>query len=318
MMRLTSPATGLTRSWIRCYTLGLSRDTRVMRQQEIESDLWEHERDMRGNAWSRVEFALSVLSRLVRGMPADVFWRFQMEGPKVEIKIPFERVAGGLLLALVAMIMIVSSINGYDTNREGFESELRRLASLDSLSDNMNAVARLLTGVGLIAAAAGFYVALRERGAMLATIAAFGLVAAGALAFVAAALQLVVVELAEQYIITSPPEQGQVLVTARTVLLIGNSTVGGLLASLLLSVYSLAALTARAGLVPRWLSLLPVMSFLVLVVGSITTMAGYGNAWVLLMSVGGLILLWSIIAGLWLLFTPQEERAAAPLMSQAS
>ena len=155
MMRSMSMAAGLTRSWIRCYTLGLPSDARVARQDEIESDLWEHEHDAPHGVWPRAAWALAVLSRLLRGMPADVFWRFQLEGPKMEIKIPFERIAGALCLALVALVMIAGSINGYDPKADGFDGELRRLAALSSASDNMNAAIRLVTGIGLIGAAAG-------------------------------------------------------------------------------------------------------------------------------------------------------------------
>jgi hypothetical protein len=318
MIRTTLMATGLTRSWIRCYTLGLPREMRAARREEIESDLWEHERDTPDGVWSRLAFALAVLSRLARGVPADVFWRFQMEGPKVEINIPFERIAGGLLLALVVMMMITGSISGYDTNPNGFDNELRRLAALSSFEDNANAAIRMITGIALIGAAAGFYVALRERGAMLTTIAAFGLVASGVLALVAAALQLAFVDLAEEYVASSGAHQGELLVTARTVAMLVEGTVDGALIALLLSAYSLAALTARERLVPRWLIALPVLSVAVFAAGGIASAAGAGNAWMVLMSGVGSMLLWLIIAGAWLLFTPREERAPAQMMSRAS
>ncbi|MDP9238484.1 MAG: DUF4386 domain-containing protein [Chloroflexota bacterium] len=318
MMRTTVVAAGLTRSWIRCYTLGLSRDTRVMRQEEIESDLWEHEREAGESVRARASFALAVLSRLVRGMPADVFWRFQMEGPKVEIKIPFERVAGALLLALVALIAITGGMSGYDSKPDGFDGELRRLAAIGSFADNGNAAIRLFTGLGLIAAAAGFYVALRERGAMLATVASFALVAAGILALVAGALQLVLVDLAEEYVASSGAHQEQVKVTARTVLQVVDGTVGAAMMALLLSTYSLAVLTARERLVPRQLIALPVLSVVVFVAGGIAQLADVGNAWIVLMSGVGSMLLWLVIAGAWLLFTPREERAAQQAMSSAA
>jgi hypothetical protein len=318
MMRTTVVAAGLTRSWIRCYTLGLPRDTRMMRQDEIESDLWEHEHDVPHGVMSRMGLGLSVLSRLVRGMPADVFWRFQMEGPKVEIKIPFERIAGVLLLALVAMIMIAGSISGIDTGREGFDSELRRLAEQSSLSDNLNAGVRLITGVGLIGAAAGFYVGLRDRGPMLATIAAFGLVASGALVLVAGAMQVVFVDMAEEYVTSAGAHQEQVGVTARAVGMVVQYTVGSALLGLMASTYPLAVLTARERLVPRWLIALPVISVLAFVVGGIAGAFGAGNAWIVFMSGVGSMLLWMVIAGAWLLFTPGEERAAIQAMSSAA
>ena len=318
MMRTTVIAAGLTRSWIRCYTLGLARQAREFRQDEMASDLWEHERDTPPGFAARAVFGLAVLSRLARGMPADLFWRFQLEGPKVEINIPFERIAGGLLLALVVMIMITGTISGYDTNPNGFDGELRRLAELSSVADNVNAAARLIAGLALIGAAAGFYVALRERGAMLATIAAFGLVASGVLTLVAAALQLVFVDLAEEYVASSGAHQEQVLVTARTVALVVEGTVGGAMMALLVSAYSLAALTARERLVPRWLIGLPALSIAIFVAGGIVRAAGVQDSWIVIMSGAGSMLLWLIVAGAWLLFTRREERASAQMMSPAS
>ncbi len=318
MTRTTVMAAGLTRSWIRCYTLGLSPQARELRQDEIESDLWEHEHDLPGGFASRAAFGLAVLSRLVRGMPADLFWRFQMEGPRVEINIPFERIAGGLFLAMVAMIMITGSISGYDTNPNGFDGELRRLAGLNSFEDNANAAIRLITGLTLIGAAAGFYVALRERGAVLATIAAFGLVAAGVLALVAAALQLVFVDLAEEYVTSTGAHQEQVLVTARAVALVVEGTVGGALMALLVSTYALAVLTARERLVPRRLMALPALSVVVFVVGGIAKAAGFGDSWIVLMSGVGSVLLWLIIAGVWLLLNPRPQIAPLAAMHAAS
>jgi len=319
MMRTTLAAAGVTRWWTRCYTLGLSRDARELRRDEIESDLWEHERDAPRGVVSRAAFGLSVLSRLVRGMPADVFWRFEMEGPKVEINIPFERIAGGLLLAMVALMLITGGISGYDTSQEGFGDELRRLAALDSFEDNANAAIRLISGLGLIGAAAGFYVALRERGPVLATIAAFGLVAAGVLALAAAALQMAFVELAEEYVASSGAHQEQVRVTARGVALVVQGTVGGALMAILASGYALAVLTVRERLVPRRLIALPVLSVAVFIGGGIYRAAAGGNAsWIVLMSGVGAMVLWLVIAGAWLLFTPSEKRAPVQILSQAS
>lgn len=319
MMRTTVMAAGLARSWTRCYTLGLSRRERELRQDEIESDLWDHEHDTPGGVVSRAAFGLAVLSRLVRGMPADVFWRFQMEGPKVEINIPFERIAGGLLLALVAMMLIAGGISGYDTNPDGFDGELRRLAELSSLQDNGNAALRAITGLALIGAAAGFYVALKERGSVLSTIAAFGLVAAGVLTLIAAALQVVLVDLAEEFVSSSGAHQGQVLITARTVALLVHGTVGFALLALLASAYSLAVLAERARLVPRWLIALPALSLVIFSAGGIARAADASNAsWMVLMSGVGLIVLWLLIAGVWLMFNQREEDDSIRSMSPAA
>ena len=149
-------------------------------------------------------------------------------------------------------------------------------------------------------------------------IAAFGLVTAGVLALAAAALQLAAVDLAEEYVASSGAHQEQVLVTARGVLLVTRGTVGGALLALLLTAYSLAVLTARERLVPRWLTAIPALSLMVLIVGSTAVLAGASDSWTVMMSVGGLVLLWLIIAGTWLLFAPGEDRASVPRVSPAS
>ncbi len=319
MMRSTAMAAGLTRSWIRCYTLGLSGQTRTFRQDEIESDLWEHERDEAGGVSSPAVFGLAVMSRLVRGMPADVFWRFKMEGPKMEINIPFERMAGGLLLALVAMMLVAGGISGYDTRPDGFDGELRRLAALSSASDNANAALRTFTGLALLGAAAGFYVALKERAPVLSTIAAFGLVASGILTLIAAALQVVLVDLAEEYVSSGGAHQDQVLVTARTTAQLVQGTVGFALLALLASAYSLAVLAERSRLVPRPLIALPAMSIVVFVAGGIARAADASNgSWIVLMSGVGLMVLWLLIAGVWLMFNPAPQSAPSGVRASAT
>ena len=319
MTHTTVVAAGLTRSWTRCYTLGLSREDRDARRMEIESDLWEHEQDTPRGMRARAAFGLAVVSRLVRGMPADLFWRLQMEGPKMQINIPFERVAGGLLLALVALILIAGSIGGYNTDPNGFDGELRRAAALKSYEDNMNAAIRMITGLGLIGAAAAFYATLRERAPLLTTIAAFGLVAAGVLALVAAALHLAFVDLAEEYVSTGGASHEQLLITARTVALVVEATVGFTLIALVGSTYALAVLTARERLVPRGLMVLPALSVTAFVAGGIASAAfGVGNSWIVFMSGGAAMILWLVIAGAWLLLTPRDGAAPRAAMSPAA
>ena len=308
-------AAGVTRFWVNVYTRGLSRDDRGCRRDEIESDLWEHQRDGGASDIAPAAVAIEVIGRVVRGIPADVLWRFRMEGPKMEINIPFERVAGALLLALVAMMVVTGAISGYDTNPDGFDQELTRLADLNALADNMNVVFRLFTGLGLIGAAAGFYVALHRRSHALSAIAAFGLVAAGVLALVAGALQIAFVDLAEEYVSTSGARQEQVLVTARAVALVVEATTFSAFVALLLGTYTLAVLLGRERLVPRWAIGLPALSAGLLVTLGIANAFGAGDDATWLAVMGGALceILWLLIAGFYLIFKPSPQiLASAP------
>jgi hypothetical protein len=70
-MRIAAAA---VRLWTRVYTLGLGPETRRDRLAEIESDLWEFERDEPGRdpgAW------MQIAARLMGGIPDDLRWRME-------------------------------------------------------------------------------------------------------------------------------------------------------------------------------------------------------------------------------------------------
>ncbi len=311
MSGIAAVASRVARGWTAAYTLGLAAQVRDARRTEIASDVWEHHRDIVTEGRPVWRFVGSVLSRIVRGAPADLLWRVNVEGPKMDIKIPFERVVGGLLLAMVVLLMITTSISGYDTGREGFDGELRRLADLSNAAHNGNAFFRALTGVALIAAAAALYTNLKDRSPMLSAMAAFGIAAAGVLALIAGALQLVFVELAQEYVVSSGAHQEQVLVTARGFAVATDNTVGAAFIALVVSIYVLATLAGREGLVPRWLIGIPVISAAVIGGSLIAQAAGADLQWWILISGMFMSVIWLLIAGLWLLFTPGEGRAQA-------
>jgi len=314
-----SAATRFTQTWVSTYTTGLSRDDRDTRHEEINSDLWEHQYDRAADGAPAFVVALEVISRVLHGMPSDLLWRFRMEGPKMEINIPLERLAGALLIALVAMLFVTVSISGYDTSVEGFEDEMTRLANLSTLSDNGNMAIRLATGLGLIGAAAGFYVTLQGRSQGFAAVAGFGLAAAGVLALVAGALQIALVELAEQFVSSSGTQQDQVLVTARSVALIVEATTIAASMALLLSTYTLAILLGREKLVPRWASTLPVVSIgLLVAAGASDALGGDTVAWLSMVGAGLCAVTWLLIAGFYLIFDPKPLVVVPPTEQPAS
>ena len=67
--RLSRLSTDCVRHWTRLYTLGMPESTREARLAEIESDLWEQQRDC--------DDPFNVFSRLLRGMLDDFRWRVE-------------------------------------------------------------------------------------------------------------------------------------------------------------------------------------------------------------------------------------------------
>ena len=71
---MTSPLFGLAvtvvRAWTRVYTWRLDPLPRERRRAEMESDLWEFQRDRGGNRG--LSPAVQVLARMVIGVPDDL------------------------------------------------------------------------------------------------------------------------------------------------------------------------------------------------------------------------------------------------------
>jgi hypothetical protein len=65
---VTAFASSVARSWVRLYTRGIPSDLRDARRAEIESDIWEHR---------QAEPAVSLLLRVILGVPADLVWRVE-------------------------------------------------------------------------------------------------------------------------------------------------------------------------------------------------------------------------------------------------
>jgi hypothetical protein len=81
--RSTTLTAQLTRTWVAMYTAGLPEELACTRRDEIESDLWEQERD--GSVSNGV-----ALARLAAGMPADLSWRLEQRAARAA-EIPIRR-----------------------------------------------------------------------------------------------------------------------------------------------------------------------------------------------------------------------------------
>ena len=68
-------AAGLVALWVRSYTRGLPRRIAEERIAELDADLHDHIAHERARGSRDEAIARSVVSRMVRGLPADVWWR---------------------------------------------------------------------------------------------------------------------------------------------------------------------------------------------------------------------------------------------------
>jgi hypothetical protein len=92
-------AISLVRIWTRIYTAGLHAEIRERRRAEIESDLWESIHDTTNTDHA----GISLINRLGRGIPADVFWRIEQvqTGGRMWTKLAFVGVAAVTLMAML-------------------------------------------------------------------------------------------------------------------------------------------------------------------------------------------------------------------------
>jgi hypothetical protein len=65
----------LVARWVRFYTRDMATPIAERRVDEIDADLDEHIAHERAHGTSDLRIALSILSRMVRGLAADVAWR---------------------------------------------------------------------------------------------------------------------------------------------------------------------------------------------------------------------------------------------------
>jgi hypothetical protein len=313
---MTMVAAGLARAWVRTYTAGLPPDARERRTEQLESDLWEHEADLAGLGVTPSLAGLEILGRLVRGIPADVLWRFQLEGPRMEIKIPFERMTGLLLLALAILIPISGAISGYDTRREGWSDELTRLGEMATYQTNVNTIFQGLAGLGLLAAAAGFYLALQGRSRILATFSAVAMAAAGILTLGASALYVALAALAHEFVDAGGGDD--ILVTSRAFAIGMDALVRSATAALTLSVLGLATIGHRCKLLPGWMIWLMAAATASLVSAALTeAVSENGAVWAFAMTGLLLSLAWVAIAGIILLASRSRGSGAIAKESEA-
>jgi hypothetical protein len=104
---------GLVGRWIRLYTRGLPAPLAERRIVEIDADVHDHIQHERARGTSERRISRSIASRMVRGLPADLWWRAEQGWAIAEHVMPEElmrirRLAyrRGLAMALGALLVL--------------------------------------------------------------------------------------------------------------------------------------------------------------------------------------------------------------------
>ena len=90
----------LVARWVRLYTRKLPTPVAQRRIEEIEADLHDHIAHERAHGTSDRHIAVSIVSRMVRGVPADAAWRGRRAGRSTIVVLAAACI---LLLPLLAM-----------------------------------------------------------------------------------------------------------------------------------------------------------------------------------------------------------------------
>lgn len=295
-------AAALALLWVQVYTAGLPQPKRESRLEEITSDLWEHHSDRASEGANPAAIGLESLGRTARGVVADLFWRLQLEGPQMQIRIPIERASGALLLLLVIGSMLTLNVSGYDTSVDSFDGELDRLASIKGWQVGIYSGMQVIAAFGMLAGAVVLYRALGRYSSTQAALSAVALSAAGLLAMVNAGIYAAAAELADQYIVAGPEHRDSVFIVTRALLLMLTNGVYVMAAALGLGVYGFATISARHHLVPGWLGYVATGGVICMVVAIVTALvANSFLTWMFFVVYFALLLLWLIVAGFWLM-----------------
>ena len=100
-------ASGIVTRWVRLYTRHLPPALADRRVEEIGADLYDHVEFERARGTADRRIALSILSRMARGMPADLSWRHHVNPLQGDFMRPF-------VALLVAAIVIAFAALYFD------------------------------------------------------------------------------------------------------------------------------------------------------------------------------------------------------------
>jgi hypothetical protein len=303
----------ITGAWVRLYSIGLSDEARALRRIDIQSDLWEHFTDRQAEGQSVASINIEVLGRLLRGVPSDIAWRFQVEGFQMNIHFPIERFVGLLLLLLIAPLVMGVGLSGYDLSMEKWSGEFARFAEMSTRMRELNVLSHAAIGAVLIATAAWFFALLRERSPRLLTLGFSFLTTAGVLMLVNAAVYRGMSGLADAYLASADTS---LVATARSFGLATEALAMANMVAMSGGMLAIGFALARLGMVPRWTTVLPVLGL----AGALTWAVNRPGdvTWIAVMVGLISVVLWLVICGGWLLLgggtrTPAGQTRVDPV-----
>ncbi|WP_154402878.1 hypothetical protein [Nocardioides speluncae] len=100
--------------WVRAYTRGLPPSVAQRRADELGADLQDHIAHERARGVSDRRIALSILSRMVRGLAADTAWRAELltGDPMERVPAALPPLGLGLLVAAVITVGVMPLVGG--------------------------------------------------------------------------------------------------------------------------------------------------------------------------------------------------------------
>jgi hypothetical protein len=108
--RPTERAARLVTAWVRCYTRHLPAAVAERRIGEISADLHDHIAHEQARGTSDRRIAMSVLSRMVRGLAADASWRGRIRPWRRDLMKSFAGIlAAALAIAAAGVLLTVYS-----------------------------------------------------------------------------------------------------------------------------------------------------------------------------------------------------------------
>ena len=245
---------GLTRSWVRVYTVAMPAEVQTSRRREIASDLWEHGEAARAAARGPTATAGEVLGRLLRGIPSDVLWRLRNRSIEVNLHFGIERSSGVLMLMVVLMLLgaLIGTTYPPGTDEPDFTNDFLEYTQNPGV-DTRALIFRFAIGPVTVAAAVLLFLTFRARTPRVAAAGAVALVGSGML-FVGSGVALVRLHTLAEVWGDGGAQGDAVWLSARdTVPYIGGLMFFAVLA-FVVSFLAFGGAMARTAVVPRWLS----------------------------------------------------------------
>jgi hypothetical protein len=105
-------AIALTRAWTAAYTKGLAADLRAERREEIDCDLWEHQRLADLQREPVTGTAIEILLRLILGVPSDLTWCLEARASTIRRTSVNDSTTMRVGLLVLAIPLLVMAANG--------------------------------------------------------------------------------------------------------------------------------------------------------------------------------------------------------------